>query len=41
MKVNYKFNIGQIVFYKGKALTIKRRVGNYDIPAYAVMEEMN
>lgn len=40
MKFNYKFNIGQIVFYKGKALTIKRRVGNCDTPAYAVMEDI-
>lgn len=40
MKVNYKFNIGQIVFYKGRALTIKGKVGNYDIPVYAVMEDI-
>lgn len=39
MKFNYKFNIGQVVFCKGKALTIKRKVGNYDVPAYAVMED--
>lgn len=38
MKLNYKFNFGQVVFCKGEALTIKRKVDNYDVPAYAVME---
>lgn len=41
MKFNHKFNIGQVVFCKGTALTIKRKVVNYDVPAYAVMEDRN